>query len=88
MFQYESRKDIVARAREILAKMHSDLCKVGTKRQWNSTFRISIPSKNDIKRDAVANLESLNDICTFEGWDGVYDGDDEEEVKIGKVKAK
>ena len=86
MFEYSSRDDIKARARAILAKMHTDSCKAGLKRVWNSTFRISLPSKNDVKRAAVANLESFNDICAFEGWDDVYTNAEEEEVKVGKLK--
>ena len=86
MFEYKTRSDILARARFILAQMHVDSCKAGVRRVWNSTFRISIPSKRDVKRAAVANLESLNDICTFEGWDNVYVGEEDEDVKIGTIK--
>ena len=86
MFEYKTRSDIITRARKILAQMHTDCCKAGVKRVWNSTFRISIPSKNDVKRAAVANLQSLNDICQFEGWDDVYQGEEDEEVKVGTIK--
>ena len=86
MFEYKNRADLVAEARRILAAMHTAVCKAGVRREWNRTFRISIPSKNDVKRSAVQNLESLNDICAFHDWPKVYEDPDDDEVKVGKVK--
>ena len=83
-FTYDKREDLVQEAKRILANMHSSVCKAGVKREWNR-FIGSIPSKNDVKRAAVQNLQSLNDICTFHGWDPVYQDADEAPVTVGQV---
>ena len=85
-FEYKNRADLLAEARRIIAAMHTAVSKAGVRREWNRTFRISIPSKNDVKRGAVQNLESLNDICMFHGWDKVYVNPEDDEVKVGKVE--
>ena len=82
-FKYENRLDLVKEAKRILANMHAQVCKAGVRREWNR-FVGSIPSKNDVKRAAVQNLDSLNDICKFHGWEPVYK-DDEDEVSVGVI---
>ena len=83
-FTYETRDDLVKEAKRILANMHAQVCKAGVKREWNR-FIGSIPSKNDVKRAAVQNLQSLNDICTFHSWDPVYKDEDEAPISVGQA---
>ena len=83
-FTYDTRSDLVKEAKRILAHMHASVCRAGVKREWNR-FVGQIPSKNDVKRAAVQNLESLNGICTFHGWDNVYVDADDEPVDVGTI---
>jgi len=84
MLNYETRDDLKVQAKKILGKMHSDVRRAGVKREWNR-FVGSIPSKNDVKRAAIADLESLNEICVYHGWDLLYRADENEEVKMPTV---
>ena len=80
-----TRDSLVERASTIWTKMLDDVRKAGVKREWNK-FVGSVPSKNDVVRAAQADLRVLNDVAKAYGWDSVYIDEEEEPVKLGKIK--
>mgnify|MGYP003677972679 CR=1 FL=1 len=80
-----TRDSLVERASTIWTKMLDDVLKAGVKREWNK-FVGSVPSKNDVVRAAQADLRVLNDVAKAYGWDSVYIDEEEEPVKLGKIK--
>ena len=80
-----TRDNLVERASTIWTKMLDDVLKAGVKREWNK-FVGSVPSKNDVVRAAQADLRVLNDVAKAYGWDSVYIDEEEEPVKLGKIK--
>ena len=81
-----NRASLVAEAKGILGKMLKLTQRSPVKRGWSPLAKVSIPSKRDVQASAVADLQALNLVCTYFGWEPVYVDPDEEEVKIGTVK--
>ena len=80
-----TRDSLVERASTIWTKMLDDVIKASVKREYNR-FVGSTPSKNDVVRAAQADLRVLNDVAKAYGWDSVYIDEEEEPVKLGKIK--
>ena len=80
-----TRDNLVERASTIWTKMLDDVIKASVKREYNR-FVGSTPSKNDVVRAAQADLRVLNDVAKAYGWDSVYIDEEEEPVKLGKIK--
>ncbi len=80
-----TRAGLISEAKGILLKMIKDVQRADVRRGWSPLAKVSIPSKRDVQASAVADLQTLNLVCAYFGWDPVYVDPDEEEVKIGTV---
>ena len=81
-----TRSGLVSEAKSILAKMIKSVQRAPVKRGWSQLAGVSISSKRDCLAAAKADLQALNQVAAFFGWEPVYIDPEEEEVKIGTVK--
>ena len=81
-----TRAGLVSEAKSILSKMIKSVQKAPVKRGWSQLASMSIPSKRDCLAAAKADLQALNQVSAFFGWEPVYVDPEEEEVRIGTVK--
>ena len=80
------RKVFVEAAEALETETLNKVMKAPVKRGWNSTFRVSIPSINDIKREYNTRLGTINEMCTAAGHKPVYEDPDDEEVTMDAFK--
>ena len=78
-----TRDELVNMASEIERKMINDHIAADTKRSWNR-FTGQMPSKNDIIRASLVDLNLLNDICLRHNFKPLLE--EEEAIKIPTVK--
>jgi len=81
-----NRAGLVSEAKAILAKMIKSVQRAPVKRGWSQLGGVPILSKRDCQAAAKADLQALNQVAAFFGWEPVYVDPEEEEVKIGTVK--
>lgn len=80
------RKVFVEAAEQLEAETLNKIMKAPVKRGWNSTFRISIPSINDIKREYNTRLGTINEMCVSAGHNPLYEDPDDEEITMDSFK--
>ena len=78
-----NRKVYVDEANKLKKETLEKIAKAPLKRGWNSTFRVSIPGVNDIKREYNARLGAINEMCVGDNHDPLYA---EEKVEMQSFK--
>jgi hypothetical protein len=76
------REVYVEEATKLQLETLKKIAKAPVKRGWNSTFRVSIPSINDIKREFNQRLGAINELCESDGHAPLYADPDKEEVTM------
>ena len=77
-----TRDDYLKKAKQLEKETLEKICKAPVKRGWNSTFRMSIPSVNDIKREYNTRLGVINEMCVNAGHKPLYDDPDNADVDM------
>jgi|TARA_R110001583_G_scaffold97344_1_gene242182 hypothetical protein len=77
-----SRDDYLERAAKLEKETLDKIVKAPVKRGWNSTFRMSIPSINDIKREFNTRLGVINEMCVNAGHKALWEDPDETDVDM------
>ena len=80
------RKVFAEAAETLEAETLTKVMKAPIKRSWNPTFRVSIPSINDIKREYNTRLGTINEMCVSAGHSPLYEDPDDEEVTMDSFK--
>ena len=77
-----TRDDYLERAAKLEKETLDKIVKAPVKRGWNSTFRMSIPSINDIKREFNTRLGVINEMCVNAGHKPLWEDPDEADVEM------
>tara|TARA_R100000742_G_C4220404_1_gene44339 strand:- start:351 stop:605 length:255 start_codon:yes stop_codon:yes gene_type:complete len=77
-----TRDDYLERAAKLEKETLDKIVKAPVKRGWNSTFRMSIPSINDIKREFNTRLGVINEMCVNAGHKALWEDPDEADVDM------